>query len=254
MLPYRNRSDGSASWQYRIIWDAPRWKGRVACGANRIGKSQTGAFESALMVTGEHPTYTSPKEGKAWIVGPDSKLLESIEKPYFEKFMPKRWMESGKWNGKHQYWTFDCDGRHWEVWYKSCDSGRSKFQGDKIDYAWIDEEPAKEGLFSELEMRLVDNRGIWLMTATPVEGNKWLKDTINRDDVGNTMAGMRENPYLSLEEIEKVARQLAEDERQVRVEGKYIIFGGRPVFDRRWVAQQEDRALLGINGILIEAA
>ena len=250
MMPYRNRSDGAGSWQYRVIWDCARFKGRVACGANRIGKSQLGAFETALIVTGRHPRYTSPQNGRAWIVGPDSKMIESVEKPYFEKFMPKKWIESGKFNGKYSYWQFDCEGRQWEVWYKSCDSGRAKFQGDKIDYAWVDEEPLKEGIFTELEMRLVDNRGIWLMTATPVEGTKWLKDTLSRSDVGYTMAGMRENPYISIDEIEDIAKQLPEDERAVRIDGKYLIFGGRPVFDRNKVADFEVQAAPYRQGVL----
>ena len=253
MLPYRNRSDGSPSWQYEIVNETPNWKGIVACGANRIGKSQMGGFVTALMVTGEHPTYTSPQNGRAWIVGLDSKAIEAVEKPYFEQFMPNRYIETGKFNGKHNYWTFNCEGRHWEVWFKSVDSGRKKFQGDKIDFAWVDEEPLKEGIFSELEMRLVDNQGIWLMTATPVEGTRWLKDTLERDDVHYTMAGMRENPYIPLDEIDKVARQLPKDERDVRIEGKYIIFGGRPVFDRDLLSGLEKNASPYMEGLLAVA-
>ena len=249
-MPYRNRSDGGPSWQHRIIWDAPLWKGRVACGANRIGKSRLGAFETSLIVTGKHPRYKTPATGIAWVVGPDSKLLEAIEKPYFDMFMPSRWLKEGKWNGKHQYWVFKSEGREWQVWFKSCDSGRQKFQGDKIDYAWVDEEPLRAGIFSELEMRLVDNRGIWLMTATPVEGTKWLKDTLDRTDVGYTMAGMRQNPYIALDEINKIAKQLPPDERDVRIEGKYIIFGGRPVFDREYLADLEVRASSFEDGVL----
>ena len=253
MLPYRNRSDGSPSWQYEIIWNTPNYKGTVACGANRIGKSAIGGFITALMVTGEHPTYKSPVNGRAWIVGPDSKMIEAVERPYFEQFIPKRYIENGKFNGKHNYWTFNSDGRHWEVWFKSCDSGRKKFQGDAVDFAWVDEEPLKDGIFSELEMRLIDNQGIWLMTATPVEGTRWLKETLDRDDVFYTMAGMRENPYIPLEEIEKVARQLPKDERDVRIEGKYIIFGGRPVFDREILARFEERACPYREGLLAVA-
>lgn len=253
-LPYRNRSDGSASWQHRILWDAPTFKGRVACGANRIGKSRLGAFETALMVTGEHPRYKSPAEGRAWIVGPDSKVIEGVEKPYFEKFIPKRYFENGKWNGKHQYWKLKADGREWEVWFKSVDSGRAKFQGDAIDYAWIDEEPLKDGVFTELEMRMLDRSAIWLMTATPVEGTKWLKDTLGRQDVGYTMAGMWENPYIPLREIEEKIKTLPDDERQVRIEGKYIIFGGRPIFNRELIADMEARAMPHTDGILMKKA
>lgn len=252
-LPYRNRSDGMPGWQFRIIWDAPKWKGRVACGANRIGKSQLGAFETALVVTGEHPTYKTPDQGRAWVVGPDSKMLAAVERPYFEKMLPKRYFENGKWNGKHEYWTVNADGREWEVWFKSCDSGRAKFQGDAIDYAWVDEEPLKEGVFDELEMRLIDRRGKWLMTATPVEGTKWLKDQIDDEDVGYTLAGMRENPYICLDEIERAARKLSADERAVRVDGKYLIFGGRPVFDRQKVAELEALSLPFMTGSLMVA-
>ena len=222
----------------------------MACGANRIGKSAIGAFITAMMVTGDHPTYVSPKKGRAWIVGPDSKMIESVEKPYFEQFIPSRFKEGGKWNGKHSYWTLKADGREWEVWFKSCDSGRAKFQGDKVDFAWIDEEPLKEGIFSELEMRLVDNAGIWLMTATPVEGTRWLKDTLERDDVYYTMAGMKENPYIPMSEIDKICASLPEDERQVRVEGKYIIFGGRPVFNRDLLTSLEDELIPYKEGVL----
>lgn len=206
-----------------------------------------------MMVTGEHPTYKSPKQGRAWIVGLDSKAIEAVQKPYFEQFIPKRYIENGKWNGKHNYWTFNSDGRQWQVWFKSVDSGKKKFASDKIDFVWIDEEPLKEGIFPEIEMRLVDKQGIWLMTATPVEGTRWLKDTLERDDVFYTMAGMKENPYLSVEEIEKVARQLTKDERAVRIDGKYIIFGGRPVFDIDTLEEMEKHVKPYREGMIVAA-
>lgn len=250
MLPYRNRKDGSPSWQYEVIAEAPNQKGVVACGANRIGKSAMGGFTTALIVTGEHPTYESPKNGRAWIVGLDSKAIEAVQKPYFEKFMPARYIETGKWNGKHNYWVFDSDGRHWEVWFKSVDSGKKKFQSDAIDFAWVDEEPLKEGVFKELEVRLIDKQGIWMMTATPIEGTRWLQETLERDDVFYTMAGMRQNPYIPLIEIEKAAAKMTPDERDVRIEGKYIIFGGRPVFDRNLLIKLRENVIGYADGLL----
>jgi len=215
--------------------------------------SHLGGFITALIVTGQHPTYKSPKNGRAWIVGPDSKVLEGVEKPYFEGHMPKRYMENGKWNGKHQYWTLKADGREWEVWYKSVESGRAKFQGDAIDFAWVDEEPLKEGVFRELELRMLDKQAPWLMTATPVEGTKWLKDILDREEVFYTMAGMRENPYIPMNEIDKLCKTLPEDERLVRVEGSYIQFGGRPVFNRKILAAMEEAAGTYTEGILAVA-
>jgi phage terminase large subunit-like protein len=228
----------------------PMFKGCVACGANRIGKSRLGGFVTAMIVTGQHPRYKSPKDGRAWIVGLDSNVIEAVEKPYFEMFMPKRYMDAGKWNGKFNYWTFKVEGREWEVWFKSVDSGRKKFQGDAIDFAWIDEEPLKDGVFKELEARMMDREAPWLMTATPIEGTKWLKDTLDRIDVYYTMAGMRENPYIPMSEIDLFVSTHTQDDCDVRVEGKYIIFGGRPVFDRRIISLMENNAIPFTEGIL----
>lgn len=250
MLPYKNRSNGEPSWQYEIIWNTPLYKGCCACGGNRIGKTQLGAFTTAMIVTGDHPRYKSPKKGIAWIVGLDSKAVESVCKPVFESLIPKRYKDGGSWNGKKWMWHLRADGREWQVWYKSVDSGRQKFQGSKVDFVWIDEEPLKEGIFSEIETRLVDNAGIWLMTATPVEGTRWLKEVLDRPDVYSTMAGMRENPYIPLEEVEKIASRLAEDERKVRVDGTYIVFGGRPIFNRNKIAELQQKKIKGIKGVI----
>jgi phage terminase large subunit-like protein len=204
-----------------------------------------------MIITGDHPTYKSPKNGIAWLIGADSKMIEAVIRPNFEQMIPKRYKENGKWNGKNSMWSLKSDGREWEVWFKSVDSGRSKFQGAKLDFLWCDEEPRDPSVFVESEMRLIDNQGIWLLTATPVEGTKWLKDTLERDDVYHTMAGMRENPYIPLDEIEKISRQLTDDERMVRVEGKYIIFGGRPVFDRQLLEVLEKDSNPYQEGLLV---
>jgi len=242
MLPYRNRSDGGPSWQYKIISQIGKKKGCVACGANRIGKSQIGAFICALIITGEHPTYVSPEKGILWIVGLDAKAIDSVCRPMFEQMIPERYKSGGHWNGKSMKWDLKSGNREWEVWFKSVDAGRQKFQGAKIDFAWVDEEPLKEGVFSEIEARTIDKQAPWLLTATPIEGTRWLKTTIERPDVFSTLAGMRENPHIPLTEIERYAKGLTEDERQVRVEGKYITFGGRPVFDRAIIAEMELQA------------
>ncbi len=44
---------------------------------------------------------------------------------------------------------------------------------------------------------------------------------------------MWDNPYLPIAEIQRQAEELSEEERDVRIEGKYIIFGGNPVFNVR---------------------
>lgn len=230
-----------------------KYKGQIACGGNRIGKTELGAYICALVITGEHPTYKTPKTGRMWIVGLDSKAVEAINRPKFEQFIPQRYKSGGEWSAKQQRWILRADGREWEVFFKSVDSGRIKFQGDKINFAWIDEEPHRPEIFSEIETRLVDLQGVWLMTATPLLGTKWLKDQTDRLDVYVTFAGMRENPHIPMDEIERLAKQLPEDERLVRIEGEYVIYGGRPVFDYSAI----DRCVLNASyqvGTLVSAA
>lgn len=254
MMPYRNRSDNGPSWQYRILWHQPENKGCVACGANRIGKTEMGAFISALIVTGQHPRYESPRSGRMWIASLDRNVIEAVQQPYFEKIIPRRYKEHGKWNGKHNYWKLKSDGRDWEVWFKSYDSGRDKFQGDAIDFFWGDEEMKNpEDIWPEIETRLIDRQGIWLITATPVNGTRWLKKLMERENVYSTMAGMRENPYIKLSEIEKLARTFPKDEREVRIEGRYLIFGGRPVFDRELLSKMSDNKKSYLDGLIVAA-
>lgn len=228
--PYFNRTDGTPSWQWDFLLAASEYKGRVALGANRIGKSEQGAYETALAVTGQHPARDFPAHGIGWIIGLDNAMIRDIDRPMFEKFLPQRFKT--KYYKQDNIWECYCDDRMWKIVFKSTEMGSDKFQGAKIDFAWFDEEPKRTEIFNEVETRLIDNRGVWWMTATPIRGTKWLKDLSERYDVYKTFAGMRENPYLPLAEVEEMAKRLPEDERMVRIEGQYIIFGGRPIFNR----------------------
>jgi phage terminase large subunit-like protein len=228
--PYYRRSDGKPGWQWDFLQAAGEYKGRVALGSNRIGKSEMGAYECCLAITGKHPYRKFPASGTGWIVGLDNPMLRDIDRPMFEKFLPSRFKT--KFYKQDNLWICHGDGREWKVIFKSTEMGTDKFQGAKIDWVWIDEEPKNTDIFSEIEARLVDSRGVWWMTATPVRGTAWLKALSERWDVYRTFAGMRENPYIPLDAVEAFAKTLPEDERLVRIEGEYIIFGGNPVFDR----------------------
>ena len=238
--PYFNRSDNLPSWQWRFLLAASSYKGRVAMGANRIGKSEQGAYEAALAVTGQHPLREFPPNGIGWIIGLDNPMIRDIDRPIFEKFLPSRFKT--KFYKQDNLWHCKGDNREWKIVFKSTEKGPDKFQGAQIDFAWYDEEPKKTEIFNEVETRLIDRSGVWWLTATPVRGTKWLKDLSERPDVYSTFAGMRDNPYLPIDEVEALAKRLPDDERMVRIEGAYIIFGGRPVFDRGMLMELMEKA------------
>lgn len=198
-----------------------------------VGNSDQGAYECILAVTGRHPYKQYPANGKGWIVGLDFNMSRDVCLPKFNKLMPRNYTINSDYSKADRIWWIEGEGRQWEVQFKSSDSGRDRFQGAEVDWIWFDEEPCKTDIFAECMMRLVDKAGTWWMTATPINGTAWLKQLSERDDISVTFGAMWDNPYLPLEEVEKAAAELTEEEKLVRIEGQYIVFAGSPVFNIR---------------------
>lgn len=257
--PYYNRRDGKPGWQWEFLAAANDYKGRIAVGANRIGKSDEGAYECVLAVTGKHPYRKFPQKGKLWIVGLDYNMVRDVNLPKFNKLLPHNFNIPGvsRFNKSDNIWYIKGEGREWIVQFKSSDSGREKFQGEAVDAIWFDEEPSKTDIFNECMRGLVDRAGIWWMTATPIRGTAWLKNQMEKDTVFVTTGTMWDNPYIPIEEVAKYAEDLPEDERDVRIEGKYVVFGGNPVFKIPILNNMLDKLKSDIDisiGILREVA
>lgn len=256
--PYFNRRDGQPSWQWKFLGATDKYKGRVALGGNRIGKSDQGAFEVTLAALGLHPHKNFPQKGKAWIVGYNYNKTRDICLPKFEKFLPSYARENSHYNKQDKIWHVQTPDRDWIVQFKSADAGRRAFDSEEIDFIWFDEEMPEE-IFTECMMRLIDRKGIWCMTATPVLGTAWLKAKSEEKGVFCTTGAMRDNPYLPEEEISIAEENMTEDEKLVRIEGQYIIFGGKPVFDLAHLRSLLDGLNkgdhpVGVQGALGEAA
>jgi phage terminase large subunit-like protein len=217
------------------------YKGRLALGGNRIGKSDQGAYECVLAVTGRHPCRKFPKNSSGWVVGLDYNMVRDVNLPKFDKFLPRNFTIDSDFNKADKIWHIRGDGRECKVQFKSTDSGRAKFQGDSVDWIWFDEEPLKSDIWTECMRALIDKMGIWWMTATPVLGTAWLKALSEQEGVFVTTGAMWDNPYLPIKEIEKQAADLSEEEALVRIEGQYVVFGGSPVFNIRLLTRMINR-------------
>lgn len=231
--PYFNRTDGLPSWQWKFLAAAGDYKGRVAVGANQIGKTKEGAFECILAITGTHPFREFPKNQHGWVIGLDNKMIARVDLPDFDAFLPPHYRTHFDKQSNIWYCDNEGDGRHAKIEFLSTEMGVDKFQGAKIDWIWFDEEPKKTNIFTECMMRLVAKRGVWWMTATPIRGTAWLAALIEREDVFDISAGIIDNPYIPEEEIERLKSEYTEDEIATRIYGKYITFGGNPVFNIR---------------------
>jgi hypothetical protein len=253
-IPYFNRTDDKPSFQWEFLAAASSYKGRVVLAANRTGKSDIGAYDMCLAITGQHPYRKYPNEGNAIIVGLDFNMIRDVDLPAFRKFLPQRF--KSKFYKQPPIWECSDGKRRWTVGFKSSDSDPMKFEGTRLDKAWFDEEPKKTQIFTSVERGLVDTGGDWTFTATPLLGTAWLKALSERKNVFSVSGRMINNPYLPEEEVVEYAKSLPEDERLVRIEGEYIVFGGRPVFSRSILREIMERAKNNVDPMcgVLEAA
>ncbi len=255
--PYFKRGTDIPSWQWEFLRAIDGYDGRIAVGGNRIGKTQQGAYECNLAIMNEHPIRKYPDSGIGWVVGVEGKIVKSVVLPMFGMMMPKSiYSPPSKYYVQDNMWNIITPRGEWQVWFKSYEAGREKFQGSKLDWIWFDEEPKKTDIFNECMMRLIDNEGIWWMTATPVLGTKWLKDLCNAQENFSCTGGMMDNPYLPLEKVKKEGAKLSEEEYDVRILGRYVLFGGKPVFKMKvlndMIKRLEDE-ISAETGILVAA-
>ena len=142
---------------------------RVLLGSNNSAKTSTGGVEAIWFATGKHPYRGKIDPCHGWVTSVDfatSKFV--VEKKFFEwcpKEEIKSWYEKDRlvelYNGS-------------TIQFKSADSGREKFQGQRIRWNWIDEEVSYE-IFQEIQARQMANQPLdtW-MTLTPLLGLTWV--------------------------------------------------------------------------------
>lgn len=198
-------------------------------GSNKSGKTLMGAWTAAQIFTGNYPYRKFKEPPVIWIVGLDKpNALEPVIKPMFLSFLGVEGIDY-RYDRKYDY------VEHFKTkaiaYFKSCDSGVSKFQGANIDCYWCDEEPPEE-IYSELNPRLIARNGFGYFTFTPTNGYSWSHDELFQNpDVFHVKASMYDNPFLSTEVVRKYEEDLTEEEKRMRVYGDYVELGGRKVFD-----------------------
>lgn len=162
-------------------------KERMFMAANRVGKTQAGAYETACHLTGRYPhwwkgkRFQKPTEG--WASGTTGQTTRDIVQRellgpveaygtgmipahLIDKIVPKRSGHSGAAEGvwvKHV-----AGGRSW-CGFKSYEQGRKSFEGTAKDFIWNDEEPP-EDCYIEMLYRTATTRGICYVTFTPLQG------------------------------------------------------------------------------------
>lgn len=218
---------------------------RIFLGGNRSGKTTAGTNETYYRCSGKHPFHRHRTPIKACIVAQDftTHVKDIIE----EKL--KEWFPPG--------FIVKVDTNHAKAWAKVyCENGSTidikthdqdikVFEGSDYDFVWFDE-PPPQAIFIALWRGLTDREGDCIITGTPIvepwmydkvmeadaedmQGDVWYQYVNSYENAKNLGEGDEE---LGKARLARFERQLDEDERMARIEGKFLSLKG--IIFKKW--------------------
>lgn len=231
---------------------------RALMAANRVGKSECGAVETAYHLTGQYPKDWKGKRFDhavvGWAAGETSVLVRDVQqaklfgKPGVDAefgtgYVPKdcivdtsmaRGVTDAYDTVQVRHETNGVEDGISTLTFKSYEQGRAKFQGGTVDFAWEDEEPPVE-VHSEILTRIAPSDeapegGILFGTFTPLKG---VSDVVRRfrdeDSPDRAMVGMTidEAEHISAAERVKIVAGYMPHEREARARGVPMLGSGR---------------------------
>lgn len=209
---------------------------KLFIGGNRSGKTVVGVIEDIWWLAGTHPYRETPRppiRGRLVCVDfPNG--WEKVIKPTLMQWIPPSLLIDGSWNESFNKRTRTltlANGSFLEI--MSYDQELDAFAGASRHFTHFDEEPPS-AIWTECRARLVDTKGSYWITMTPVEGMTWVFDRIYEPFQKEGLStgfhvievDMTDNPYLSNAEIEDFLTGMDENEIKARKSGKFVQIGG----------------------------
>lgn len=162
------------------------YRERAFIAANRVGKTQAGAFEVTLHATGNYPDWWTGRRFDhpvmAWAAGDTSKTARDIIQhalygPFHEPgtgMIPRDKIvrvttKTGIADCLETIYVKHVSGGISEIGIQSYDQGRDAFQGVNRQIIWVDEEGPYD-IYVECLLRTMVVKGLLMMTATPLLG------------------------------------------------------------------------------------
>jgi phage terminase large subunit-like protein len=164
---------------------------RLFMAANRVGKTEAGAYETTLHLTGRYPhwwegrTFERPIDG--WAVGQTSKTTRDVlqlsmlgtTQKLGTGMLPADAIvnttpKAGIPEAVESVYVRHVSGGQSSVTFKSYDQGVESFYGSKRDLVWLDEECEKT-IYAECLLRTMatvpgERNGVLILTFTPLYG------------------------------------------------------------------------------------
>ena len=163
------------------------YKERMFMGANRIGKTQVGAYETSCHLTGDYKPWWRGRRFhgriQAWACGTNSETTRDIVQAALlgppealgtgmiprDSILHTIPRKSGITGAIETAWIKHKAGGYSILGLKSYEQGRKSFEGTSKQLIWNDEEPP-EDCYTEMLFRTATVRGIVMTTFTPLQG------------------------------------------------------------------------------------
>jgi phage terminase large subunit-like protein len=229
--------------QLKFFADGARYHQRLVRGGNQVGKSFACAFEVALHLTGQYPTWWNgrrfDKPTRGWIIGPTAQLARDGPQRQvctrqgefgsgtipLAAFASRPVMIPGGTGGidtlkTHHATNGARDGQS-SATFKSFEMRAEKLQAESVDWIWIDERCSEE-IYSELLARTTATDGIVFMSYTPLKGGGELTYRFLNEyspDRSDTRIEAHHARHISAERRAQMEDSYLPHEREARIHG-----------------------------------
>ena len=191
----KRRIEGAKLYYYRpypkqqVFHDAGAlMRERMFLAGNRVGKTECGAAETAIHMTGLYPEWWAGrrfhKAVRVWCAGVTNvttrdilqqKLIGPLLGQPGTGMIPRHALTSttparGIAEALDMFTVKHVSGGTSIAWFKSYEQGRAKFQGAALELVWLDEEPDDYEIYSESLTRTNETSGLVMVTMTPLLG------------------------------------------------------------------------------------
>jgi Bacteriophage terminase large (ATPase) subunit and inactivated derivatives len=226
---------------------------RLFSAGNQLGKTFSGAFETAMHLTGRYPdwwegaTFNRPTAGWAASVsaaltrdGVQRLLLgrPGVESDLGTAAIPRDAIkELAPLSGVSNAYSMavirhggggDVQAGESVLGFRNYEQGRAKFQSETLDFVWLDEEPPHD-IYMEALTRTNTTLGPLYLTFTPLMG---MSQTVMRflvDKPAGTAVvfmGIYDAKHYTREQADEIIGSYPEHEREARAYGKPVLGSG----------------------------
>lgn len=214
--------------------------------ANRVGKTESGAYEVTCHATGKYPDWWTgfriDRPCLIWVGGDTGTTVRDIiqkklvgdditnmgggmlpkESIIAEKCKTRRNVPDSLETIKIKH----ISGGESTIVLKTYEQGRIAWQGTEVDFIWMDEE-CPEDVYSEALIRIMTTKGRIITTFTPLQGLTELvlgflensQETDEEDPVHVTTVGWDDVPHLDEETKRKILKRTPPNLQEARSKG-----------------------------------